>query len=61
MCTGGFGIKNADPLELLITTYTVCCAYLPGPLVDGLGSDSTLQVSTTDMDHFFLVAFCLLK
>lgn len=57
----GFGINSAEPLELLITAYITCCAYLPGPLVDGLGTDSTLQVSTTDMDHFFLVACCLLK
>jgi len=57
----GFDTDNAELLELLITAYIVRCAYLPGPLVDGLGSDSTLQVSTTDMDHFFLVAFCLLK
>lgn len=57
----GFGIDSAEPLELLMTAYIVCCAYLPGPLVDGLGSDSTLQVSTTDVDHFFLVAFCLFK
>jgi hypothetical protein len=57
----GFGINSVESLELPTTAYTTCCAYLPGPLVDGLGSDSTLQVSTTDMDHFLLVALCLLK